>query len=446
MAEADPTIPVVYLNVGGVNGPMEFYMPLGDDVVGQYYEAMVANGEQCPATLGEIIDVHNLSTLFLSFGIETDSKAYKRIMSDYAAWYNRRVTDITACPVMGEQRLFSKAERMTNTFDDEKRPSIINGVADYNICDWMEYMRVASVNLVKLTHKEYAAFPEEDEDISIELQLFALMVLDFTLLAMRRYACPDEGAASLALGRLLRTVQGVEDRAIEFVKETMAHGRDVLCLSEVNKSMLKRISAMEGFSVHHGAAPGKQTTVILVPDAYGVVANISHVVYDKFSHICEGSVPKSEAVAAVVLECGVKIVAHHAKSEGFDSEYLLRAAADEYSDNVIVCMDANTVRFAPKKLKRSKLDTTAAALGLRPSTTKNTTYQRRTPYVAQRHKVGLLPNEEPKDVIYCGSAITMSSEGLFNTMQGAMIPGPMPSSQWAFDHAGVRALCTYHHA
>ena len=171
---------------------------------------------------------------------------------------------------LGDKRLMSMPDRMTNTIDVLKggedssayRPSVISSsFEDMPTVEkwwplWKKFMFEESITvpghkgapssnklpcelLTKIPRSKYPALTEEEEAISVRLQTVCLAVFDAILVHMLQTLTPDGKWVALKRSILQALTLGKESKQIEILQTTYAQ-TDVLFLQEVRTSMMQK--------------------------------------------------------------------------------------------------------------------------------------------------------------------------------------------------------------
>ena len=371
---SDSTLSVGCWNIAAVNNnPLEYWVdyenPAYRELMLGVEQTMLEPGER-DVPLGSIFP----EEAFQRLTGKMRDLGYEGVDEVCQMWVN----DLSSRPIisgffkdksLGSKRFISMPDRFTNTINTlvsvtdsapaapACRPTVINNyLGDLGSFDawwsaWFSFMfeeplamhtkqgpaaKIPCELISKISRKKYEALSEEEERISVPMQLLCLALFDCTLVHVMNVLSPSREWLDIKQTLCGALVTNKPKRTLDILCGSMYAGCDVLCLQEVATSFLAEIDASPLGTSHHVVMPAKsagsrnQNSILLLKKAtFPAAAATDFVeVTDEVRAACKGEVADGDLVAVIAADkTGVNflVASFHGDTEGLQSIPVLEA-------------------------------------------------------------------------------------------------------------------------
>mmetsp|Transcript_43765 Transcript_43765/g.138318 ORF Transcript_43765/g.138318 Transcript_43765/m.138318 type:complete len:949 (-) Transcript_43765:52-2898(-) len=379
---------IVTWNIAAVNNnPFEYWITHGQTRQSADYaslmqevQLLIDNPEGRDFEIKDIISdemVAEVKAEMESFGLEGLDEWENRWKTEYK--HRLAISGFLKDKAIGSKRLISMPDRVTNTINSEgsvlMRPSVISmfdgdcmGSLDEWWVTWKDYMFHRQVKIIdrnkpgvsnelfviemlqKIAHSKYPAITEEEEAISIPLQVIVLAVFDAILIhilnslapttwqPIKRSLCQafNQNKSLQVLSILKNTYSDVD---VFFIQEAAAGFVDAAKQVMGRKYMVMRPYLLDGFR--------NQNSIILASREFFVEGSTEHVI-----RLAGGGKWIAPGDLCAMTMKGVDgfrylLASFHGDTNGLASLPVLKALHEaittSYPDHVFICgIDANT--------------------------------------------------------------------------------------------------------
>lgn len=282
-------------NIAGPNGnnPFEYFREIQSDEYRKLNDGVKEFIENSDKEILENLFTEKMMETLLSK--LTDEKIPESYLESILYIYiqikeKKAISEILKDKMLGKKRLMSWPDRFINNVDGKSRPSVnsmyIGEMKDPNVWfrSWIDFLfgsTRAFDRLKPLSRSKYPDLSEEEERISIPLQVLYLAIFDRIVLYLANKAADDWESVKKSLVKTF--VQDKEKKTIEIIDVTY-NDVDVLFLQEVSTKFIDKWSdsSRKMYLPEKLNKRNQNSVIVLKKSEFTGIEDITKMVYAQF--------------------------------------------------------------------------------------------------------------------------------------------------------------------